>query len=154
MKVTEKNREEPGFPEFLKFLGGKALVERPIHSEFDIISLTNEGITKQSLEALIGYLGISKKAFSENILDTSVKTIERKKSTDKLSKHITSVAIEIAQVVEHAMEVFENEEKVKGWFNSPIRALNYQKPIELLSSPTGLRMVNDILGRIEYGVYS
>ena len=154
MKVAEKNHTEPGFPDFLKLLGGKTLIERPIHSEFDIILLSNEGITKQSLESLIGYLGISKKAFSENILDTSVKTIERKKSTDKLSKHISSVAIEIARVVEHALEVFEDEEKVKGWLNSPIRALNYQKPIELFSSSAGLRLVDDILGRIQYGVYS
>jgi putative toxin-antitoxin system antitoxin component (TIGR02293 family) len=154
MKVAEKNLKEPGFPDFLKLLGGKALIERPIHSEFDIISLTNEGITKQSLETLIGYLGISKKAFSEKILDTSVKTIERKKSTDKLSRQISSIAIEIARVVEHAFEVFEDEEKVKRWLNSPVKALKDQKPIDLFYLPTGLKMVNNILTRIEYGVYS
>jgi putative toxin-antitoxin system antitoxin component (TIGR02293 family) len=154
MKVAEKNHIEPGLPPFLELLGGEALIDRPIHSEFDIIALSNEGITKQSLESLISYLGISKKAFSENILDTSVKTIERKKSTDKLSRHISSVAIEIARVVEHALEVFEDEEKVRGWLNSPIRALNYQKPIDFFSSSTGLRLINDILGRIEYGIYS
>jgi len=154
MKIAEKTHKNSGFPGFLRLLGGKSLIDKPIHSEFDIISLGNEGITKQSLDSLISYLGISKKAFSENILDTSVKTLERKKSTDKLSRHISSVAIEIARVVEHALSVFEDEEKVRGWLNSPIRALNYQKPIDLLSSPTGLRMVDDILGRIEYGVYS
>ena len=62
--------------------------------------------------------------------------------------------IEIAKVVEHAFAVFENEEKVKNWLNTPNKALNNIKPVDLFYMPTGLNMVNDILGRIEEGVYS
>jgi len=154
MKTAEKNAKARNNPNFISLLGGKSIVTKPIHSDFDIISLSNDGITKASLDSLIGYLGISKKAFSENILDASVKTLERKASTDKLNKHTSSVVIEIAKVVEHAFAVFEDEEKVKRWLNSPNRALNNIKPIDLFNIPTGLKMVNDILGRIEYGVYS
>jgi putative toxin-antitoxin system antitoxin component (TIGR02293 family) len=154
MKVAEKNKKKFHNPGLIGLLGGKGLVNRAVYSEFDLILLSNEGITKQSLESLISYLGISKKAFSENILDASVKTLERKKNTDKLSKHTSSLAIEIAKVVEHALDVFEDEEKVKGWLNSPIKALNYSKPIDLFYLPTGLKMVDNVLGRIEYGVYS
>jgi len=154
MNIAEKSTKKFKNPGLIGLLGGEGCVSRPIESEFDLILLSNEGITKQSLETLINYLGISKKAFSENILDASVKTLERKKSTDKLGKHTSSLAIEIAKVVEHAMDVFENEEKVKGWLNSPVRALNYAKPIDLFYLPTGLKMVDNILGRIEHGVYS
>ncbi len=154
MKVAEK-KIKPGLElGFVRLLGGKGILTRPIRSEFDIISLSNEGITKASLDALIGHLGISKKAFSENILDASVKTLERKKSTDMLDRRTTSIAIEIAKVLEHAFEVFESEEKVKSWLNKPNRALNQIKPIDLFHIPTGLGMVNNILGRIEEGVYS
>ena len=135
-------------------LGGKNIVTKPIRSEFDIIDLINNRLTKASLDALVGHLGISKKAFSENILDASVKTLERKKSTDKLDKHTSSLVIEIAKVVEHAFVVFESEDKVKSWLNAPNKALNNIKPIDLFYMPTGLNMVNDILGRIEEGVYS
>jgi putative toxin-antitoxin system antitoxin component (TIGR02293 family) len=154
MKVAEKNAKLNPELSFVHLLGGKSIVTKPIRSEFDIISLSNEGITKASLDALIGHIGISKKAFSENILDASVKTLERKKSTDKLDKHTSSLVIEIAKVVEHAIEVFENKEKMKKWLNTPNRALNNMKPVDLFYLPTGLGMVNDILGRIEEGVYS
>jgi putative toxin-antitoxin system antitoxin component (TIGR02293 family) len=154
MKTAIKKSKAGGGLSFIHLLGGKNIVTQPIRSEFDIISLSNEGITKASLDALIGHLGISKKAFSENILDSSVKTLERKKSTDKLDKRISSHVIEIAKVVEHAFVVFEDEEKVKKWLNAPNRALNNIKPIDLFYLPTGLGMVDDILGRIEYGVYS
>jgi putative toxin-antitoxin system antitoxin component (TIGR02293 family) len=154
MKVVEKKLKQGQELSFIGLLGGKSIITNPIRNDLDIISLSNEGITKASLDALISHLGISKKAFSENILDASVKTLERKKSTDKLSKHTSSIVIEIAKVVEHAFAVFGNGEKVKSWLNYPNRALNNMKPIDLFYLPTGLNMVNTILGRIEEGVYS
>jgi putative toxin-antitoxin system antitoxin component (TIGR02293 family) len=154
MKIAEKQPVKPIELNLVYLLGGKGMITKPIRSGFDIISLSNEGIAKASLDALISHLGISKKSFSENILGVSVKTFERKKSTDKLDKHTSSHVIEIAKVVEHALAVFENEEKVKTWLNTPNRALNNTKPIDLFYILTGLSMVNDILGRIEYGVYS
>jgi len=154
MKIAEKRSKLNPTLNFVGLLGGKGIITKPIRSEFDIISLSNEGITKASLDALIGHLGISKKAFSENILDASVKTLERKKSTDRLDKHTSSLVIEIAKVVEHAIDVFGDEEKVKRWINAPNRALNNTKPIDLFYIPTGLNMVNTILGRIEEGIYS
>jgi putative toxin-antitoxin system antitoxin component (TIGR02293 family) len=154
MKIAEKKIKSSPELRFVHLLGGKSILTKPIRSEFDIISLSNEGITKASLDALIGHLGISKKAFSENILDASVKTLERKKSTDKLDRRTSSIAIEIAKVLEHAFGVFESDEKVKSWLNKPNRALNQIKPIDLFYLPTGLGMVNDVLGRIEEGVYS
>jgi putative toxin-antitoxin system antitoxin component (TIGR02293 family) len=154
MKVAEKKTIRHLELNLVYLLGGKSIVTQPLRSGFDIISLSNEGITKASLDALIGHLGISKKTFAENILGISVKTLERKKSTDKLDKHISSHAIEIAKVAKHAFDVFENEDKVKIWLNTPNRALNNIKPIDLFYIPTGLNMVDNILGRIEHGVFS
>jgi putative toxin-antitoxin system antitoxin component (TIGR02293 family) len=154
VKLAEKKIKQNPELNFVHLLGGKNILTTPIRSEFDIIALSNDGITKASLDALIGHLGISKKVFSENILVASVKTLERKKSTDKLDKRTSSHVIEIAKVVEHALAVFENEEKVKSWLNTANRALNNIKPIDLFYIPTGLGLVNDILGRIEEGVYS
>jgi putative toxin-antitoxin system antitoxin component (TIGR02293 family) len=154
MKQMEKHTRKKPELNLVYLLGGKRIVKRPLQSDLDIISLSNEGITKASLDALIGHLGISKKAFSENILDASVKTLESKTSTDRLNRHTSSIVIEIAKVIEHAFSVFGNEEKAKLWLNSPNRALNNINPVDLFYIPTGLKMVNDILGRIEEGVYS
>lgn len=154
MKVAEKKLARGPELNFVHLLGGQELFTKPIQSEFDLISLSTEGVTKASLDALIGHLGISKKAFSENILDVSVKTLERKKSTDRLDMRTSSHIIEIAKVVEHALDVFGDEEKVKKWLSLPNRALNNIKPIDLFHIPTGLSLVNDILGRIEHGIFS
>jgi putative toxin-antitoxin system antitoxin component (TIGR02293 family) len=139
---------------FIQLLGGKELVKQSITSNFDLIALSDQGISKASLESLIGHVGVSKKTFLEAILDISVKTLERKKSTEKLDRRTSSHVIEIAKVVEHAFAVFEEEEKVKRWLGKPNSGLNNMKPLDLFSTSTGLGMVNDTLGRIEEGVYS
>ena len=135
-------------------LGGRELVGSAIHTEFDLISLSNQGLKKASLDALIGYLGLARKQFVEHILDMSVKTLERKKSDDRLDRHTSSLVIEIAKVVQHTFEVFEDDDKVRDWLATPNRALNGMRPLELFPMPTGLAMVSSILGRIEEGVYS
>jgi putative toxin-antitoxin system antitoxin component (TIGR02293 family) len=140
--------------DFIHLLGGKSIVKKVINSTFDLITLGEYGLTKASLESLIGHLGVSKKSFIEDVLDMSVKTLERKKGNEKLDRRISSQVIEIAKVVEHAFSVFEDKDKVKGWLTKPNAALNNKKPFDLFATSTGLGMVDDVLGRIEEGVYS
>jgi putative toxin-antitoxin system antitoxin component (TIGR02293 family) len=138
----------------LRWLGGPKMVDAPIQSDFDIINAGAKGITKASIDALTNNLGISRKTMAEDIFDISVKTMERKASKDRLDKKISSHALEIAKLLQHAFEVFEDEEKMKRWLNRENRALNHMKPIMLFDTLTGLGLVNTILGRIEEGVYS
>jgi putative toxin-antitoxin system antitoxin component (TIGR02293 family) len=125
-----------------------------LKSEFDIIKLGNRGITKAEIEALAKNLGITRKAIAEEIFDLSVKTLERKSPKSLMDKKTSSHALEIARVMDHALVVFEDQDKVRRWINKPNKALNNMPPIQLFDTLTGLNLVNDILGRIEEGVYS
>ena len=53
-----------------------------------------------------------------------------------------------------APKIFVNEEAVKQWFQTPNYALGNQKPLDLLDTSFGVKMVTDVLGRIEHGVFS
>jgi len=136
------------------WLGMKGAAIKKLSSEFDYIEIGNSGITKSAINSLAENIGISRKYISENIFDISVKTMERKDNKAKLDKKISSHAIEIAKVVQHAWQVFRDEAKVKRWMNRENRALNNKKPVELFDTLSGIVMVDDILGRIEEGVYS
>ena len=80
--------------------------------------------------------------------------MERKSPKDKMDRRTSAHALEIAKVMQHAFEVFEDEQKLKHWVNKENKALNGTKPVSLFSTLTGLNMVNDVLGRIEEGIYS
>lgn len=138
----------------IHWLGGKTTFKNPIRSDFDLFRAGSEGIPKSSVDQLANYLGVSRKSMAEDILDLSVKTLERKSPADKLDKRTSSHALEIAKIMQHAYVVFEDEEKVKQWINRENKALNGMKPLQLFDTLTGLNMVNDVLGRIEEGVYS
>lgn len=54
-----------------------------------------------------------------------------------------------------AMQVFENDEDmVRRWFDTPWPALGGEKPLDLMDTEIGSREVEDLLGRLEHGVYS
>lgn len=136
------------------WLGGAQRLQRPIRSDFDVIDAGAAGLTKASVDELAAHLGLTRKAMAEDILDVSVKTLERRRPGEKLDKKISSHALEIARVMEHAFEVFEDEERVRLWLNRENRALKGRKPIALFDTLTGINLVNNILTRIEEGVYS
>jgi putative toxin-antitoxin system antitoxin component (TIGR02293 family) len=45
-------------------------------------------------------------------------------------------------------------EKAAQWLKTPNRALRGVRPLDQLDTDPGVREVEDILGRISYGVYS
>ena len=51
-------------------------------------------------------------------------------------------------------EVFGDAENAREWLIHPQRGLGNVVPVELAKSEIGAREVENLLGRIEYGVYS
>ena len=157
-KITARDRNVhvviTGIDTNFAFWLGMALSTGRKRSDFDYIRVGQRGIPKGSIDHLAQRIGMSRKNLAEKVFAISVKTLERKSPKTKLDKKISSHAVEIAKVLEHASEVFGDNEKVKDWINRENKALNNMKPVDLFDTLTGLNMVNDILGRIEEGVYS
>mgnify|MGYP000353694700 FL=1 len=62
--------------------------------------------------------------------------------------------VKLAELYEIGLSAFDNNsESFVTWLDSPIPALNNDKPIHLLSSSLGIDLVKEELLRIEYGVY-
>jgi putative toxin-antitoxin system antitoxin component (TIGR02293 family) len=98
--------------------------------------------TNINIKQLAQMLSISERQLSRYTLDKILKT--------DVSAHL----IQIAELYEFGYSVFDIEADFQEWMNSEIRALNYQKPIDLLDTPFGINNVKNILGRLEYGVFS
>lgn len=58
------------------------------------------------------------------------------------------------EVLHFAVEVFGDTGKASDWFVTPNRALHGKTPFELLDSREDSRIVMNLLGQIEYGIYS
>jgi len=128
------------------------LPARPV-SDFDLLEASLTGIKKQSIISLAKVMNIPLKDMAA-LLNLSYKTLGRKKESDTFDSLVSSLSIEIALTVAHGLTVFEDEIKFNRWLNKENRALKGQKPIELLNTPTGIKLVNQVLGRIDEGIYS
>ena len=53
-----------------------------------------------------------------------------------------------------AINVLGTPEKADEWLVIPNRALGGATPLSMLGTKTGAQAVEDVLGRIEYGVFS
>jgi len=60
----------------------------------------------------------------------------------------------IVALADAAVRVFGSRENAERWLNNPALALDGLKPIDLLKTPQGFKRVADVIGRLEYGVYT
>ena len=77
------------------------------------------------------------------------------KATEKMdvAKQAISRA-ELESIYSYGYKVFEDVDRFNCWIFSPNRALGGKAPYDLLDTQYGLEEVKNIIGRIDYGVYS
>jgi putative toxin-antitoxin system antitoxin component (TIGR02293 family) len=46
------------------------------------------------------------------------------------------------------------QDKFKLWIRTPNKVIDNNTPIEIMDTSIGIEMIEDIIGRIEHGVYS
>lgn len=134
-------------------LGGKQFMDKEPVSTLDFVTAGNKGIPKLSVSNLAELMDVPMKDMA-TLLNISYKTLGRKKGTDVLDSLVSSLSIEIANTFTKGLSVFEYPDKFNHWLQKGNRALNGKKPFELLNTPTGIKLVNQVLGRIEEGVYT
>ncbi len=59
----------------------------------------------------------------------------------------------IVSVTARAMEVLGSRENALRWLRTPMPALRGETPLSVLDSASGIHEVENILGRIEQGVW-
>ncbi len=85
----------------------------------------------------------------------SERTVSRKRQRQQsLDPVVSDRLFRVARIAARAEEVFESETTAREWLKRPNRALGGTAPIDLLDTDAGSVQVSDLLGRIEYGVFS
>ena len=135
-------------------MGGTAVISLPVHNELDLLAVAVQGLPVRALRALQQHLRFSNKEISA-VLDISESTLARRDSLQRaLTRDESEKAIELSGVLLKGLEVFEDEDDFNHWLSTPNGALGGLRPKTLLNSAIGRDQVHDVLGRIQYGMYS
>ncbi len=117
------------------------------------ISRLRDGLPYAAIERLRQTLGLSLDELA-SALGISTRTLNRRKDQDALRGDESDRVFRIARVFVHALSVFEDDERAARWFKKPNPVLDGMSPLEVFDTDLGAKLVDDLLTRIEYGVYS
>ncbi len=105
----------------------------------------------ETLEANSG-LGVTLLATLIGIPD---RTLSRRKSVGRLGPEESEKLLRISNIFEKAVELFEGDaESAVQWLTTPKKALGGQQPIQYSRTEPGAREVENLIGRLEHGVFA
>lgn len=85
----------------------------------------------------------------------SPRTLTRRKKENKLTAAESDRLVSVSRLLLQAIELFEGDkEKAFRWFVQSNRALGKLSPLEMAATETGAREVENLIGRLEHGVFS
>lgn len=103
-----------------------------------------------------------KRLIEEVVAETSLNTGDlnwlrtvklRPAGASKKVGHKPTLLPAVVDITARAIEVFGTREKALRWLKTPVRTLDDKTPLSLLGSLDGITRVEDVLGRIEHGVW-
>lgn len=140
------------------FLGGQnVLKEAAVAYEaprFQRIQIIRQGLPFTSLEVFQQKTGLSKSELAA-ILQVSARTLQRYEAGQNLAPLISEKLLALNDLYQLAAQALGgNAKNTTAWLRSKNKALGGLQPLSLLDTYQGLQEVQNILGRLEWGVYS
>jgi putative toxin-antitoxin system antitoxin component (TIGR02293 family) len=140
-----------------ELLGGKRILSHQIYNALDAHELLERGLPAHALDYLMGHLTVLDKTDSlEKAVGISVRTYQRRKDAPSkpLSLEQSGRTWKFAEILTKTTDIFGSQEEAEAWLERPAIGLDQRRPIDLLSTPTGVELVEDYLTRLQYGVYT
>jgi putative toxin-antitoxin system antitoxin component (TIGR02293 family) len=88
------------------------------------------------------------------VLGMSRATLHRRKREGKIDADASERLVRYERLLEKARDVFGDALDARRWLINPQPGLGGAVPIDFAATEIGAREVENLLGRLEYGVYS
>lgn len=111
------------------------------------------GLPFREFTALQESLGVSLERLA-SLLGIAKATLNRRKAAGRLDLEESDRVVRFARLLGKAMDVLEGQENARRWLSSPQTGLGGAVPLEYARTEVGAREVDDLLTRIDHGVYA
>lgn len=133
----------------ISVLGGK----KDKLNEKDIRAKINEGFPFSAFEDVRKEINLSQKELSV-ILEINERTLTRRKEAKRFNKVESDRLYRLIRILLYTESVFGDIDKAQAWLKRPNRSIGGDIPMNLLDTDIGTQQVEDVLKRIEHGIYS
>jgi len=134
-------------------LGGPTVVGRRVRSRDQLAERLRAGLPYSAFESLLRLLNVPRRVLAQTLHLTG-RTLARRKREGRLAPVESNRVYRLARVFAHAVDVFDDRQKATAWFARPNQALGGRTPLSVLDTDIGVQEVDEILGRIEHGIFS
>ncbi|HKK18573.1 MAG TPA: antitoxin Xre/MbcA/ParS toxin-binding domain-containing protein [Opitutales bacterium] len=119
----------------------------------ETVATIRAGLPMVEFEALQELLALGAEELAGHLC-ISRSTLIRRRKAGRLDMQESDRLLRYARLFARAEEVLGSAESAREWLHSPARALGYVRPLEFAETEAGARETENILGRIEHGVFS
>jgi len=119
----------------------------------ELIRQIQKGLRFSELETLQNSIGLPFDQLAAKLC-ISRSTLQRRKAAGRLSPDESDRVVRYSRLLRHATRVFRDIDRARAWLKHPQFGLGGAVPLDYASTEAGAREVEDLLGRIEYSVYS
>jgi len=137
----------------ISVLGGQNLLGQA-GRKVDLDQLIRKGFPLGANRHVKEALGLTNSQFAKAIGMSERTWARLQKSEKPLPSDASDRLYRVARLYAFACEVFEDKKDAARWLQSPQIGLGGRVPLDYMQTEAGAREVEDLLGRIEYGVLS
>jgi putative toxin-antitoxin system antitoxin component (TIGR02293 family) len=119
----------------------------------ELIRKIQKGLRFSELETLQNTIDLPFEQLAAK-LAISRSTLQRRKAAGRLSPDESDKVVRFSRLLKHATRVFGDVDRARAWLKHPQFGLGGAVPLDYASTETGAREVENLLGRIEYSVYT
>ena len=138
------------------FGSGSAGLGSTIETDLDVHEMLRRGLPRAALSTLVAKLHVIGADEASDAVGVSLRTLQRHKLAPlaPLNSEQSGRTWKFAEVLAKATRVLGSQDEAEAWLRRPAIGLDQRRPVDLLTTPAGVKLVEDYLGRLEYDVYT
>lgn len=111
------------------------------------------GVPVDTMTSFISASGVELKDIYDIVIPA--RTLKHRRSRrEALSSDESDKLARLVRVFDHAVAVFGDAERARNWLSAPKKRFDQRSPLQMLRTDLGGRMVEEMLGQIEYGMFA
>jgi putative toxin-antitoxin system antitoxin component (TIGR02293 family) len=120
----------------------------------DLIPRIEKGFSFTALTHFVSASGLSI-PYTAGVIGIPERTLARRKKENRLSPEESERLLRISRLFEDSLRLFDGDrDSAVNWLRTPKKALRNRSPLQFARTEIGAREVENLIGRIQHGVFS
>lgn len=121
-------------------------------SPFTLVQSSRQGMMRSEVDEIAALVGLTDKEMAY-ALNMTPRNLHRLRDDQRFGVDASERLLLLKNLLLHALDTFDGRKTtILLWLRTPIRELGNQTPLQLLDTVTGFGLVDDVLGRLDYGL--